>query len=152
MYANNCTNWQLKQAAINCGFDITIENRFPKGWMFTIKHPTGDDFYRKMSTQLEGKKRRCGGVCLHGHYHYFRELFLHAPDAEILSSWYGKIIHTEDTLEDNYIQMMEMVIRKYDQLTLDNECNCTEDMKWNFLRNGVRDLAYYAEDGFPNSD
>lgn len=128
MYARNCTREQLITAANNVNVLIDPEIH-GKNWRFRIAMPKGHDEYRKLSRQIDGHTRRTSSVCLHGHYVFFKELFEIAPDAIVESSWYGKIKHTKETLDDNYQNMRWITIRQWDGLIADDECNCTEEMK-----------------------
>lgn len=128
MYAKNATREQLITAANNCDVLINIERRSARE-MFTIRMAPGQENYRKMSRQINGKSRRTNSVCLHGHYWFFKELFAIAPDAIVESSWMGKIKHTKETLDDNYENMRHIMVRQWDGLMADDECLCTEEMK-----------------------
>jgi hypothetical protein len=137
MYAKNCTQADLENAA-GLRWRINIEDRGSKGLMFTLRHynSSNEKYIRgmKRTPNLDGSPgRRTNSLCLHEHYRYFRRLFLIAPDAIVESSYFGKIRHTADTLDENYENMRYIMLRQWDGLMLDDCCNCSDEVKENLL-------------------
>lgn len=134
MYAKNCTAEDLQNAAGLRWKISKVQDKGSKGLMFTLRHfnSSNSKYFRGMAMTPDiftGKARRTNSLCLHEHYRYFERLFAIAPDAEIHSSWYGKIVHTKDTLHDNYEKMRYKIVRRWDMLELDDCCNCSEEDK-----------------------
>lgn len=133
MYAKNCTKSDLENAAGLC-WKIQIDDRGSKGLMFTLRHfQSSNEKYTQgmvMYPELDGSPgRRTNSLCLHAHYRFFERLFEIAPDAEVHASRMGKIVHTKETLHDNYENMRTEVVRLYDGLLRDDCCNCPEEVK-----------------------
>lgn len=134
MYAKNCTKTDLENAAGLRWRISKIEDRGSKGLMFTLRHfnaSNAKEFQGMNRTpNIDGSPgRRTSSLCIHAHYEFFVRLFDINPNAEIHSNWYGKIIHTRTTLHDNYEKMRYKTIRMYDNLLLDDCCNCPEEVK-----------------------
>ena len=135
MYAKNCTREDLQNAA-GLHWKIEIDERGSKGLMFTLRHfHTSNSKYdhgMKMTPHWDGTPgRRTNALCLHEHYRFFERLFAIAPPAVVTSHRLRKkpVVHTKETLHDNYEELRYMTVRPIDGLMLDDCCNCSEEWK-----------------------
>lgn len=135
MYAKNCTKTDLENAA-GLKWKIQIDDRGSKGLMFTLRHFHASnskyDHGMVRYPQLDGSPgRRTNALCLHEHYRFFERLFKIAPDAIVTSGRLCKkpVVHTKETLHDNYEELRYMTVRQIDGLMLDDCCNCSEEWK-----------------------
>lgn len=136
MYAKNCTREDLQNAAGLKWKISDIEDRGSKGLMFTLRHfntsTSKYDHGMKMTPKLDGSPgRRTNSLCLHEHYRFFERLFEIAPDAVVYTGRLRKkpVVHTKETLDDNYEELRYMTVRLWDGLLLDDCCNCSEEWK-----------------------
>lgn len=129
MYAKNIGLPLLYEAASKYGFELnsTVEeerNRIK----FTLRRGSNTK-YRHISRSWSGD-RKTSSVCLHGHYHFFKTCFAYVAEAQFESSWYGKIVHTNDTLDENYNSMRSIQCgSQVNPVQLDDCCDCGEGMK-----------------------
>jgi hypothetical protein len=129
MYAKNIELASLTEAASQYGFQLNAEpdptKKDPSRIKFTLRLGSNTK-YRHISRSWSGD-RKTNSVCLHGHYHFFKTCFAFATDAEFESSWYGKIVHTADTLEDNYERMRWIQVgSQVAPCSLQDSCDCGE--------------------------
>jgi hypothetical protein len=126
MYAKNIELPSMIEAAAQYGFQLNATpepDRDRIKFTLRIGHNV---LYRHISRGWSGN-RRTRSVCLHGHYHFFKTCFAFATDAEFSSSWYGKIVHTADTLDDNYDRMRGLQVgSQIYPVMLDDCCDCGE--------------------------
>lgn len=124
MYAKNIELASMVESASKFGFQLNTEVE-AKRIKFTLRRGSNTK-YQKVSRSFHGD-RKTGSVCLHGHYHFFKECFQFAPQASFESAWYGKIVHTADTLEDNYDRMRDFEVGSQVYPVLLNDCcDCGE--------------------------
>ncbi len=127
MYARNVTERNIKDVAMGLKFEADTEI-VGKRIKFTLRNKGGR--YWKISRNLHGKDRvREDLVCYHGHYAFLHSLFDIFPDAVVEASWYRKVKYTKDTYEETADDVGNYVVRRYDQLTPRDQCNC-EEQDW----------------------
>lgn len=115
MYARNTDLDTLATVANELDMDLLETRNEGNRIKFTIRLKPGVSKFQKMNLRPsdiewiagepiipQWKMKKAGrAVCFHGHYAFFHRLFELSPDASVESSWYGKIIHTKETLMEN---------------------------------------------------
>lgn len=125
MYAYNVSRDTLLAVARACEFDINADTdgnrvkftlRLPREG-FSESHPQSPLRFTSLKPSpkeiewVAGKPfiadgieawkwRKSRAVCFHGHYEFLEELFKWAPEARVISSYYGKVEYTRETFEE----------------------------------------------------
>ncbi len=146
MYAKGTTLETLQAVANELDMELneTDSDNGRNRIKFTIRLKPGNLRFAKMSPNPDGdisfstmtveqwKWRRAGrSVCFHGHYAFFHRLFELSPNASVESSWYGKIVHTKETLRENAQKMGQTPLGNpgniYHVFQVRETCKCLED-------------------------
>ena len=154
MYAYNATILHLKDAAKQSSFVLEIGNPKGNAISFRISLPIGstpDTTFASWSTDAWGNVTRKSRkhVCVHGHYLFFKYLFRIAPDAKVISSWYGRVEITKDNLDTWYANLAHRYTNSFNMThTFGDRCACQREQMWHVL-DGIHNLP--LEPGNPKT-